>query len=121
MSDSLRKAGRSLEQQRKMRRKWAKMPKYKRDQCYIYFIGAQVDGDWLVKIGFTAVCVRKRLTSLQLGSPVELVLLGQFLGIQQDEIDLHAKYRNLHSHREWFKMNAELREEIKILCAQESA
>lgn len=110
--------GRTLEAQRKRRLKWTKMPRIKRDQCYVYFIGAQCDGQVFVKIGFTAVCPMRRMKSLQLGSPVELSMIGMFLGIQQDEIDLHSKYRHLHSHREWFKMSDDLRAEIESLCGE---
>lgn len=111
--------GRSLLQQSRMRKRWPKMPKIKRDQSIIYFIGAAIGEVKYVKIGFTAVCPRKRMIALQLGSPVELVLLGSFLGIQQDEIDLHRRFQHLHSHREWFVLDSELESEIGHLCSKQ--
>ncbi len=111
-------AGKTIQQQRRMRkRRWGKKgPNIKRDHCYVYFIEATVGDMTFVKIGFTSDCATRRLKVLQLGSPVELRLLGFFEGIQQDEIDLHKRFSHLWSHREWFRVDAELAAVIDGIC-----
>lgn len=68
-------------------------------QGRVYFIQAILGGP--VKVGW-ATDLPRRLSELQVGSPVVLGLLGQFAGTKADEETLHGQLRALHSHGEWF-------------------
>lgn len=72
---------------------------------YLYFIEAARLG--LVKIG-VANDPRKRLATLQVGSPDKLVLRGVILTDDAPgfEARLHSEYRDLHSHGEWFRVDS---------------
>jgi hypothetical protein len=69
-----------------------------RGECYVYAIA----GGEFVKFG-KATNVQTRLSSMQTGSPIELVLLGSVLGPKDLEAEVHA-WAAPHLHRgEWFK------------------
>ncbi len=110
--------GRSIIQQRRARKYGSgRKGTIWRDSCYVYFIRADIQPTPMVKIGHTTVDVHKRLNALQLGSPVELVMLGWVEALRQLEVDLHLKFKHLHSHREWFRLEADLIEEISSLLS----
>jgi hypothetical protein len=68
----------------------------------IYF--AEQVGGRLVKIGWTAGCPKRRVQSLQTGSPKKLRLLGTIPAeSQEDEKRLHTQFADLRVHGEWFK------------------
>jgi hypothetical protein len=73
---------------------------------YVYFIHAPAVN--LVKIGFTAAVPDRRLRALRCGSPVRLKRLGLLRGPRQLEKSLHARFREHHSHGEWFHLSGDL-------------
>lgn len=81
----------------------------------IYFILGEKTR--LIKIG-TSYDVLTRLGNMQVGSPDKLILLGTIDVNQKHteitEIELHRKFKDLHSHREWFKIGDSLVEFLKI-------
>jgi hypothetical protein len=71
----------------------------------VYFIAAATGP---VKIGFTEGKIAIRLSGLQCGSPVPLVVLGVFAGTRADEAALHKHLAAVRSHGEWFHRGPEL-------------
>jgi hypothetical protein len=98
--------------------KWGRKGTIYRDQCFVYFIKADVGETSFVKIAFTTDDVKKRLRVLQLGSPVPLVLLGWVDAVRQLEVDLHNKYAEYHSHREWYYLSSELEAHIADMLSE---
>ena len=75
----------------------------------VYFIAsADMQGQPLVKIGFTAGCPRKRRDRLQTGSPVPLDVLVSVPASAEDEKKLHKKFARYRLHGEWFEMRDDL-------------
>jgi hypothetical protein len=72
---------------------------------YVYFIQGKDGG--AIKIGH-AVSPRTRMALLQVGSPVELCLLGTQNGGQPLEAALHRRFAAHRLHREWFAPAPEL-------------
>jgi hypothetical protein len=75
---------------------------------FVYFIGPD---DWRlnrVKIGFTSASPRVRLSTFQTGSPFPLVVYGFVRADMAMEKILHATFRPLHVHGEWFRMEGKL-------------
>lgn len=66
---------------------------------WVYFV-APVDGG-LVKIGFS-VNPDMRLRELQVGSPVQLDMIGKWRGTEADEVALHEWFAEARKHGEWF-------------------
>lgn len=64
----------------------------------IYFI----ETNGMVKIGHSCDPV-KRLTSLATGCPTRCTLIGVVDGGLKEERELHRKFKDLHSHGEWFR------------------
>ncbi len=60
-----------------------------------------------IKIG-CALNPKKRLTEIQLLSPVILTILKTIPGSINKERGIHYHFRHLHSHGEWFKPEKEL-------------
>ena len=81
-------------------------PRVQHSIGWVYFIQARTGGP--VKIGF-AVDLSRRLSELQVGSPVLLRLLGSFAGTRADEAALHEKLATFRSHGEWFVPGPDLR------------
>lgn len=75
---------------------------------WVYFIA---NGD-TVKIG-VAYNVRKRLTDLQISSPVRLRLIGLLRSDRFREGDVHARFQGLRIRGEWFWLKAEIIDFIK--------
>lgn len=66
----------------------------------IYFIQDDTLGH--IKIGFTEQEIGDRMSALQTGSPVGLVLLLTMPGDQDVEDALHQRFDSLHLRGEWF-------------------
>lgn len=62
-----------------------------------------IRGGALVKIGYTADNVKRRLTQLQIGSPMPLRLVTVMEGERADEVALHDRCARWRSHGEWFQ------------------
>lgn len=73
---------------------------------FVYFIG-RADGEGLVKIGYAAD-PEGRLSDLQTGSPMELVLIGTVPGSLDYEHQLHGQLAESRRHGEWFERHAAL-------------
>ena len=66
-----------------------------------------------VKIGYTTIKgLRRRLQTLQPGTPYELRLLGALWGDKKIEKQLHEKFHYSHIRGEWFHYTKELEEFI---------
>ena len=66
-----------------------------------------------VKIGYTTIKgLRRRLQTLQTGTPYELRLLGAVWGDKKIEKQLHEKFHYSHIRGEWFHYTKELEEFI---------
>lgn len=72
----------------------------------------------LVKIGCADNAVR-RLGTLQVGSPTELVLRGVFHtdDAPQFEADLHARFAHLRVRGEWFRLHPDMDVVLAGLCS----
>lgn len=68
----------------------------------IYFISCHEPDGYPVKIGFTRGLVSRRMASLQMACPYELVNLGHMPGNTEDEFSLHRMFRAEHLRGEWF-------------------
>lgn len=77
---------------------------------FIYFF--QV-GDW-VKIGITTD-IPKRLSGVQTGCPLEIIVLAIILGDKAKEREIHRQFKHLNTSGEWFYLAPELREYINGL------
>lgn len=80
-----------------------------RNQEYVYFVAASYEG--LIKIGYSNEPAF-RLSTLQKMSPSKLSLIGVVVGGLIKEQELHCKFRDLHSHGEWFRAESPLCEFI---------
>ncbi|MFH8692634.1 GIY-YIG nuclease family protein [Streptomyces anulatus] len=70
----------------------------------VYVIGSP--GSHFVKIGFSKT-PQKRLSTLQIGSPVPLTLLATFEGGRDLETSLHRHFASCRRHGEWFELGAD--------------
>jgi len=66
----------------------------------IYFIAQSTD---YIKIGYTANTPRQRLQSLQIGNPIELVIVHTMPGDVSTERYIHGMFHASHYRGEWFK------------------
>ena len=78
----------------------------------VYFI----DDGFFIKIGFSKR-PQVRITKLQTASPFKLALMRTILGNKKLEADLHARFRHLKSHGEWFRGELELRRYIREMTS----
>lgn len=78
----------------------------------IYFIQEESKRG-LIKIGFTGLDIRLRLSQLQTSSPDRLILAGVMDGDKDKEVEIHTKFTNLNYRAEWFRPGDELLEFIK--------
>ncbi len=65
-----------------------------------------------IKVGI-AINVRKRLSGLQVASPLPITLLGSIAGDRHVEKTLHEQLRGFHVRGEWFRDCQEVRDIIK--------
>jgi len=70
-------------------------------QSYIYIIQAE---NGLCKIGISTN-PKRRLSTLQTGSPVSLKLIFQFEGNYDTEEQLHNMFAHKQQHGEWFRLS----------------
>jgi hypothetical protein len=82
----------------------------------IYFLKAE--GIDKIKIGHvkgdcSSRILRKRMLELRGGCPVPIACVGMMEGDLVDERAIHRKYRQIHSHCEWFYASSELMTFIK--------
>jgi hypothetical protein len=68
---------------------------------HIYFIQEGTSGP--IKIGFTAKNLQKRLSSVQISNPRQLVMIAAIPGCRKDECILHHKFAKAYIRGEWFK------------------
>lgn len=76
----------------------------------IYFV--QGETTRLIKIGYTQGAPAIRLAQLQSSSPDKLLMLAVAHGTEEDEHTIHAFFKGLRCHYEWFKPEAALIEFI---------
>jgi hypothetical protein len=74
----------------------------------VYFI----DDGFFIKIGFSKN-PQDRIIKLQTASPFKLTLMRTVPGNKKLETELHARFRHLKSHGEWFRGERELRQHIR--------
>lgn len=67
----------------------------------VYFVQSPATG--YLKIGYTALPVRQRVSQLQVGAGVKLILLAETAGSEEDEARLHAIFAPYRVMGEWFK------------------
>lgn len=72
----------------------------------IYFIQDQTAN--LIKIGYTGGDATDRMSALQTGSPIGLVLLLTIQGERPVETELHRRFASARAHGEWFRPVPEL-------------
>ena len=82
----------------------------------VYFI----DDGFFIKIGFSSQ-PQKRIVKLQTSSPFKLTLIGSVPGNKRIEAELHARFRHLKSHGEWFRGEPELRRYIRAMPRPEAS
>jgi hypothetical protein len=66
----------------------------------IYFV--QDQATCFIKIGYAAEA-RNRLSGLQVGNPLQLVLLATMPGDRDSEAALHRRFAEYHTRGEWFR------------------
>ncbi|TET49112.1 MAG: hypothetical protein E3J58_05590 [Actinomycetota bacterium] len=76
----------------------------------VYYIQAKDGGR--IKIGY-AEFPASRLKRLQMGSPVELILIAVQEGNHLTEKMIHNEFRHSRAHFEWFENTDELADYIK--------
>jgi len=79
----------------------------------IYFI--QVGHDGPIKIGYVKNkgAVKQRLSTLQIGNPKKLCLIGYIHGYRKEESHLHSKFKAFNIRGEWFYSNSIINNFIK--------
>lgn len=82
----------------------------------IYFIQAGNEG---IKIGRTILNVERRIVDMQVGCPIELVLLGTVKGNKEREIELHEKFKKFRLRGEWYSIV--IKEEVEVILNTESS
>lgn len=80
----------------------------------VYVIGSP--GSHFVKIGFSKT-PQKRLSTLQIGSPVPLTLLATFEGGRDLETSLHRHFASRRRHGEWFELGADPLEAVEAAAS----
>lgn len=80
-------------------------------ESIVYFILDEYSNS--VKIGYTTLKgLKKRIETLQIGTPNELTLLGATWGDKKTEKKIHEKFDYSHIRGEWFHYTKELEEFI---------
>lgn len=85
------------------------------DDGRVYFI----DDGFFIKIGFSKK-PQDRIGKLQTASPFKLMLMRTIPGNKKLEAELHARFRHLKSHGEWFRGERELRQHIRSIPLPET-
>ena len=79
----------------------------------VYFISTLDEST--IKIGYTKN-ISSRLSALQTGSPVKLILKGWLYGSSVDEKNLHSKFKKFRLHGEWFDFKKDIKKYIASYC-----
>lgn len=82
----------------------------------VYFIRAVPDGP--IKIGWSRGPAAKRLSSLQVCSPMRLELLGEIKSDRGLEQDLHALFSQWRMWGDWFEASPHVLETIGMILAE---
>jgi hypothetical protein len=81
------------------------------NESLVYFILDTYSNS--VKIGYTTIKgLKKRLETLQIGTPYELKLLGATWGDKKVEKTIHKRFYSSHIRGEWFHYTKELEDFI---------
>lgn len=80
----------------------------------IYFVTAE--GTDFLKIGY-ATDVTSRIDRIRAGCPYPMRILAAIPGTKQDEHQLHLRFRQYHTHNEWFRLEGELLDYVKSLTS----
>lgn len=78
----------------------------------IYFLQMRTGGP--IKIGY-AESASRRIRQLQTGNPTSLICLSLIEGTEENEAQIHERFRHLHARGEWFRPTKELRNYISTL------
>lgn len=89
-------------------------PSPKSGKSVVYVIGQQQSS--IAKIGVTGGDLRKRLKSIQTGSPIKLEVLWWFFASPEDEQRLHEEFDEFRLEGEWFDFQGE-EPDILVQCA----
>lgn len=82
----------------------------------VYFVQAKTGGP--IKIGTAGLyCVAKRLDSLQIGNPEELVIRATVVGGRTLERAFHIEFSHLRIRGEWFRNEPELARIAKAMSS----
>lgn len=103
-------------ERRKLREKEKRFPAQskKQDEGFLYFIECVEEKS--VKIGFTAN-LTKRFQSIRNNKlPNNVKLLGYVKGTRKSESILHDMFSRYRSHGEWFHLEEEIIQWIKVFC-----
>lgn len=73
----------------------------------VYFIKQDIPNG-MIKIGYTSRNVSNRLSSLQTGSPYNLIVLKTIDGDMNTEFELHKKFSKYRLSGEWFDCSPEI-------------
>lgn len=90
-----------------------------RPEGSVYFVRAKKSRR--IKIGFTQLDPRDRISSLQTGSAEELELIGSFPGTMADEREVHRVLSPFRLGGEWFNGCPEVLDLCAARCAQKPA
>lgn len=81
----------------------------------IYFV--EIEKEKMIKIGFTAGMVERRIAQLQTGQPLKLTLLGTIPGDRKAEAGLHLEFAKNRRNGEWFISEPEMIGTIQYLIS----
>ena len=73
-------------------------------QGFIYFIALR---DEFVKIGYSTTPL-KRFSSLQVGCPYPLKLVGLIPGTKEEEAEVQEMFSSWHVRGEWYRFNNQI-------------
>ena len=78
----------------------------------VYFIVPIGDAPQVVKIG-TSTRITERLNALNCASPVKLECIGVITGDRTLEMELHKRFAEFRTNREWFSFTPPIRDYIE--------
>ena len=79
------------------------------------YVIAPLSGDLVVKIGISNDPF-ERLECLQIGSPIQLRIVGMMPGTRLMEKRLHDALAKHQAHGEWFKFDGDVKKVVKAIC-----
>lgn len=87
---------------------------HRRESVYVIAAGDYQEDGTAVKIGWTALPPRQRLSALQQANATELHLVCAFPGSRALEENLHLLLDEYRIRGEWFRSSVELRDLVAI-------